>query len=97
VTYGFHPAAESEHLEQVAYYELQRDGLGARYLAEVEGALQVICGAPHRYPLERAPNIRRFGLKEFPYTLIFRESSGVVQVLAVAHHRRRPGYWLARL
>jgi toxin ParE1/3/4 len=62
VTNGFHPAAEAEHLDQIAYYELQRDGLGGRYLAAVEGALQVICSAPHRYPLERRPNIRRFGL-----------------------------------
>jgi toxin ParE1/3/4 len=97
VNYGFHAAAEAEHLEQVAYYELQRVGLGARYLAEVEGALQFVSGAPHRFPIERAPNIRRFRIKRFPYTLIFREADGIVQVLAVAHHRRRPGYWVSRL
>ncbi len=34
----------------------------------------------------------------FPvYSVIFRESGNVVQVLAVAHHARKPGYWLSRL
>jgi len=94
---GFQEAAEAEHLEQVAYYERQRVGLGARYLAEVEGALRVICLAPHRFPIERAPDIRRFRLKRFPHTILFRESAGIVQVLAVAHHRRRPGYWVTRI
>ena len=30
-------------------------------------------------------------------TVIYREHSGEVQVLAVAHYRRRPGYWLGRV
>ena len=53
MNYGFQAAAEAEHLDQVAYYELQRPGLGARYLAEVEEALRTICAAPHRHPGER--------------------------------------------
>ena len=34
MTYRFHPGAETEHLETIAYYETQRAGLGAQYLAE---------------------------------------------------------------
>ena len=29
--------------------------------------------------------------------LVYREVDGLVQVLAIAHHRRQPGYWVARL
>lgn len=93
---SFLPEAESEHLKQVAYYEAQQAGLGARYLAEVTAALACICEAPHRFPVARPPALRRLGLKRFPFTIFFRELSGVVHVVAVAPHRRRPGYWSGR-
>jgi toxin ParE1/3/4 len=97
VSYQFHPEAEAEHLETVAYYETQQPGLGASYLAAFESALARVCEAPRRYPIERQPDIRRIRLQRFPFTVLFRESGGTVQVLAVAHHRRRPAYWLSRL
>lgn len=93
---SFLPEAEAEHLKQVAYYEAQHAGLGARYLAEVNAALEYICEAPHRFPIARPPALRRLGLKRFPFTIFFRELSGTIQVVAVAPHRRRPGYWSGR-
>ena len=97
MSYQFHPEAETEHLETIAYYEAQQPGLGASYLAEFESALERVCEAPRRYPIERRPDIRRIRLPRFPFTVLFREAGGTVQVLAVAHHRRRPSYWLSRL
>nr|VFK42311.1 MAG: hypothetical protein BECKTC1821E_GA0114239_101823 [Candidatus Kentron sp. TC] len=95
--YIFHPAAESEHLETVAYYESQRKGLGADYLTEFESAMADICATPRRYPIARKPNIRRGRMKKFPFSILFREIFGSVQLLAVAHHRRHPEYWIGRL
>lgn len=92
----FHPAAEAEHLEHVAFYESRQAGLGARYLDEIEVAIALICEAPQRYPIEGAAGLRRLHLRQFPMTLIFREVEGEVQILAVAHKRRRPAYWLRR-
>jgi toxin ParE1/3/4 len=97
VNYEFHPAAEAEHLESVAYYESKRPGLGASYLAAFEAALETVCAAPSRYPIQRKPDIRKIPLKRFPFTVLVREHDGVIQVLAVAHHRRRPDYWLGRV
>ena len=97
MNYEFHPAAEAEHLESVAYYESRQPGLGASYLAEFESAMENVWQAPHRYPVERRPDIRRATLQRFPYTILYREVGEVVQVLAVAHQRRRPEYWLGRL
>ena len=97
MSYDFHPAAEAEHLESVAYFESKRPGLGATYLAEFERAMNIVCEAPHRYPVEKQPDVRRVRMKRFPFAVMFRESSGTVQVLAVAHSRRRPQYWLGRL
>lgn len=97
MSFGFHPAAEAEHLESVAYFESKRAGLGASYLAEFERIMSIASEAPHRYPVEKQPDIRRIRMERFPFTVLFRESSGSIQVLAVAHNRRRPQYWLGRL
>lgn len=97
MSYFFHPAAESEHLESVAFYESRLAGLGASYLAEFEKTMSRVCKAPHRYSVEQQPNVRRARMKRFPFTIFYRESSGTVQVLAVAHNRRRPRYWFGRV
>jgi len=97
MSYYFHPAAEVEHLESIAYFESKRAGLGASYLAEFEIIMDTVCEAPHRYPIDKPPDVKRIRMKRFPFTVLFRESSGTVQVLAVAHNRRRPQYWLGRL
>ena len=90
--YCFHPAAEAEYLESIAYYESKRAGLGAFYIAAFEKTTSAICSSPQRYPAESHTEIRRAQMKIFPFTVLFRELSGVIQILAVAHHRRRPQY-----
>lgn len=80
MSYFFHPAAEAEYLESIAYYESKRSGLGATYLGE----------------FERRPDVRRMRMERFPFTVLYRENANTVQVLAVAHNRRRPQYWLGR-
>ena len=46
MSYFFNEAARVEHLEHVAYYEEQRKGLGARYLAAFETAMGKVCESP---------------------------------------------------
>lgn len=97
MSYVFHPAAEAEHLESVAYFESKRPGLGASYLAEFEKTMGRACKSPQRYPIEKNPDVRRIRMDRFPYSVLYREVLGTVQVLAVAHRRRRAQYWLGRL
>lgn len=97
MSYVFHPAAEAEHLESVAYFECKSPGLGASYLTEFEDVMKRACESPQRYAIEKEPHVRRIRMKRFPYAVLFREVSGVVHVLAVAHYRRRPRYWLGRI
>ena len=96
MSYFFSDAARVEHLEHVAYYEEQRTGLGARYLAAFESAMAMICQHPDRFRVELAPAIRRYQLQGFPFSVLYRESGSDVEVLVVAPHRRRPGYWMGR-
>ena len=93
----FHGHAEREHLARVQYYESERPGLGGKYLDDFDATIEKICEGPGRLKVVRPPEIRRAFFRSFPCSIIYRESNGEVQVLAVMHHRQRPGYWLARL
>jgi toxin ParE1/3/4 len=97
VTYYFHPAAAAEHYENILFYENRRPGLGSAYLQDIERIMEHVMQDPLRYPVERKPNIRRVSLGRFPFTVIFRDLANSVQLLAIAHKRRRPGYWINRL
>lgn len=97
MNYVLHPAAALEHEEQIVYYEARAEGLGRRYHASFRSALLRVCEAPHRCKIVQVPNIQRALLRGFPFSLIFREAADVIQVLAVAPHRKRPGYWVERL
>ena len=43
-----------------------------------------------------AHNTRSLPLHSFPYSLIYRQQVDVIRIIAIAHHSRRPGYWVGR-
>lgn len=96
VSYFFHPEASDEHLAQVAYYENQLAGLGRRYIAAFSDAMAHVCNDPVRFPIDAETGIRRLRIRDFPFTVFFRDNAGTIEVLAVAPHKRQPGYWLDR-
>ena len=53
-------------------------------------------GAPVRQLPSDLP-VRRAPVKRFPYHVIYLELNGEIRVLAVAHDRRKPGYWRDRI
>ena len=97
MNYSFHPAAEAEFLESVGYYESKVPGLGGAFITEFEALATLIGESPKAWRVELEPDIRRVSLHRFPLSIVYREKSDGFQVLAVAHHRRRPQYWLGRL
>lgn len=56
-----------------------------------------VVAAPLRYRVVRKPNFRRASLTRFPYKVIYLDLDGRVEILAVSHNRRRPGYWTGRI
>lgn len=95
--YWLHPEAAEEHKKQVSHYEEIQVGLGRRYHTEFQNVLATVGASPTRSRIVLAPDIRRAMFKVFHFDLIYREVNGSVQVLAIAHHRRQPGYWVTRL
>jgi plasmid stabilization system protein ParE len=87
--------------EAAAWYEARGAGLGARFLDAIEVALQEILRRPSAFPRIATvrPNraVRRALVRRFPFVVIFFVEAERVRVVAVAHARRIPGYWLQRI
>jgi toxin ParE1/3/4 len=74
---------------------------GKELLDEIDATLPLIGSRPQSYPrlqdVSAAHEIRRALLARFPYAIVFLVRPEEVRVLAVAHAKRRPGYWLSRI
>ncbi len=93
---SFRPAAARELIEAVAYYEREREGRGQRFATAIEGALVLIAGLPLAHPILLAPDIRSIKVRRFPYRVVYVVLADTIDVIAVAHAKRRPGYWRRR-
>ncbi len=91
----FDPDARAEFLLAVRYYENCQTGLGRRFRLAVESALQDIMETPFRYRVLHSP-FRRCLLQKFPYAIIYSIEPDHIRIIAVAHTKRKPGYWLSR-
>jgi len=65
------------------------------FLDALERAIEQIADHPGQFP-EYAFGARRMPLRRFPYLVVYRETGVDVEIVAVAHGRRRPGYWRDR-
>jgi plasmid stabilization system protein ParE len=92
----FDSEAEDEFRAAASYYEAQRAGLGDDFAAEVEQAAQRIAQTPQAFPPHGSAGFRKCLLRRFSYTIFFLELPDRIWIAAVAHQRRRPGYWSLR-
>ncbi|MCA9441624.1 MAG: type II toxin-antitoxin system RelE/ParE family toxin [Candidatus Omnitrophica bacterium] len=91
----FHPAAEDEMIESAAWYEMQQENLGSRFLASVRDSLNRISINPRVFP-EIEGDVRRCLVRTFPYAILFRILEDGIRIVAVMHTRRNPNYWRGR-
>lgn len=92
----FHPDALQDAENAVAWYAERSMRAAERFVGEMETALAAIGETPERWPRFDG-EARRTVLRRYPYVVIYRVFRDRIQVLAVAHGRRRPGYWRERL
>lgn len=90
------PGAREEIRAAMRWYESRRPGLGVEFVAIIDEALRQVAETPEAAPVWRADRpYRKWLVRRFPYAVFF-ELGDVVAVVAVAHLRRRPGYWVGR-
>jgi plasmid stabilization system protein ParE len=92
----FHPEATAELGAAVGHYEQCAPGLGIDLRKDVEVAVQKIQAAPLRW-MPYSKRTRRFLIRRFSYLVIFLELADKILIVAVAHGKRRPGYWHGRI
>ena len=96
-----HPEARAELRSAALWYDERRPGLGDEFITEVSATLDRIGRVQESYPAwprtrAAGPLIRKATIQRFPYLIAFEKHEQHVLVLAVAHAKRRPLYWLTR-
>lgn len=91
----FRPDAATELAEAWDWYEARREGLGGEFATCVEATIAQAARTPEANPRVHG-EIRRALVRRFPYGVFYLVEGQALLVLAVAHARRKPGYWLAR-
>ena len=92
----FHEAAFAELDAAFDWYFVRSARVAAAFLDEIERALSLISRSPQTWPFYHR-DTRKFILKRFPFLVIYREKAAMIQIIAIAHGRRRPHYWKTRL
>ncbi len=94
IPYSFHPEAAAELDDASAFYESCSIGLGRLFAAEVERTIDLV----RQFPEAGTPvgaQRRRVLVARFPYSVVYLHEEEIV-IFALAHQRRRPGYWRQR-
>lgn len=92
----FDELADEEYQEARERYESVAR-LGDAFEKEVARAVALLLDHPEIGPVVSRLGARRCVLRRFPYSLIYMIEESGIRIWAVAHHKRRPGYWLNRL
>lgn len=86
------------------WYDEREPGLGRQFAAEVFAVADEALRhpfLPHRYEhpgLPAEPEVRKVHLRRFDeYGLVYAVVDDAFWIIAVAHAKRRPGYWTGRL
>jgi plasmid stabilization system protein ParE len=89
------PEAEAEVVANERWYGQRSPAAAEAFLAEVDDAIARIGEAPETWPRYRR-DTRRFILRRFPFSVVYRIEDDGVYVVAVAHAKQRPEYWRRR-
>jgi toxin ParE1/3/4 len=93
-------SAEAEVVAAGDWYQTNAgSGMASRFRDAIDDALLAMSEAPQAYPAVdewRGVVLRRVLVQGFPYQIVYGTVAGTLWVFAVAHSRRRPGYWRER-
>ena len=85
----------SEEITEIAnYYEQHRVGLGDEFQDQLKNTFMAIRRTPDAFAYDKISETRKHALRKFPYIVHYLHEAELIEVVAVAHQRRKPGYWL---
>jgi toxin ParE1/3/4 len=93
----FHAGARQDFDEAFAFLHEQSPRAAREFAFRVADIIDLVAGYPEAGN-SLAASIRAFPIHPFSHDLVYRiEMGGQLTILAIAHHRRQPGYWRDRL
>ena len=92
----YHPESKAESRKAIDWYWTRSQVAAVDFRDELKSALSRMRKAPNACS-PYLHGTRRVLLDRFPYYVVFRERLHAIQVIAIAHAKRRPGYWARRL
>ncbi len=93
----FHPEALEEMIQTELYYTGISKALANDFYDEIENSIEFLREFAEAGQKIHSRGVRKTTLKRFPYQLIYMHDEHEVFVLAIAHQRTQPFYWLYRL
>lgn len=94
--YRLHPLAWEEIEAADEWYLAHTYDASVAFLSDLNSALENISQSPSRSQ-KYLFGTRRFVIQRFPFSVVYLDDPDVVFILAVAHSKRKPGYWKGRL
>ena len=92
----FLDSADAEFAEVIAYYNLQSEGLGYEFAAEIKRAMERILQYPEAWaPLSK--RTRRCRTNRFPYGVVYQIRSDLILIVAIQNLHQNPASWKTRL
>lgn len=91
-----HESAEEDLNAAAVFYESRETDLGKEFLEELSQGFHRITENPFSHSIH-FDEYRRYLMGRFPYGVVYRIEGQQILVFAVAHLRRRPGYWIDRV
>jgi plasmid stabilization system protein ParE len=89
------PDVEAEIADAAHWYNQENPGLGARFVAAVDEAVDKAVQQPFQYQTIMS-GVRRVPVNKFPYGVIYRVTDDALTVIACFHARRNPMHWRRR-
>ena len=98
---GIRHEAGIEFAQAIRHYDAIEVSLGVRLQNDIADSIEHLAAAGFDGPPIRrrrdGRTFRRLLLSDFPYSIVYVADTSEVIVIAFAHTRRRPGYWLTRV
>ncbi len=94
--FRFHPEAKEDFRASIRWYRAQSTDASVEFRKTVSGAIREVAQSPQLWP-KYLHGTRRFVIRRFPFSVIYLDDPDIVTIIAVAHGKRKPGYWKHRV
>lgn len=94
--FRFHPEAKEDFRDALRWYRTQSPIASAEFRKTVSGAIRNVAQSPQLWP-KYLHGTRRFVIHRFPFSVVYLDDPDILTIIAVAHSKRKPGYWKHRI